>query len=812
MNAGNWRMDTDIHKQGGLARIVRMRLCLAAAGLFIGWSAGAAEAKKPASQPRHDPPDMAFRRAPMSTAVRTVHVPLSTNLHMAFDTDLLRTHVVWAGKSLNLWGTPYHAAKDRFYCDYEGLTLWTNAPVFPWTYKKPDKVAKTYVDSPPKGRFTGISTEFGVTSLRYELMLDAGHVVPVRETPVRRDGVRGHAIERRIEMGPCPQSTTFMAHAARGRWLPVPKGMAIGLLEVEHGVVLVAARGTCNLKLETQTEDAVYDSIVWTEMKNDSALLHMPVSGREARCHVRIPRTDKPVAVEVLSLFAPTAEEAVAALQTMPSRPIQPPDFSGSPVNLTSAPTNRARVVAAPSGLSVPAGDAHYRIERFPLPREIELQVTGMDFLPNGDLAVCTWLGDVWIVQGATNAPAKATYRLFARGLCEPGGLRVLNGDIHVVQKQELTRLRDKDGDGVADWYECLTQDWGHTGNYHDFSFGPAVDAAGNLYVMRNGNRSHYGVPRMGWVLKISGPDHRVEPFCHGLRSPNCFGSYGPDGDIFMGDNQGNWIGACTLAHMQRGRFYGFPSTYPAPKEDYLGRKDGRFSPPAVWFPYKMAKSVSGMVTVPDDRFGPFAGQIVIGDFQNAVVMRVALEKVNGEWQGVVFPFARGFESGVNRLAFGPDGKLYAGGLKNRAWAAVAPKEWSLERVSFTGNTPFEIHEVHALPDGFELTFTGALDAGAAGSKDNYDLLQYRYDYHEKYGSAEYDHDGKENSATSLTVVSVTPGNDGRSVRLKVDGMKPGFVTMIRCLDVTDAKGRGLRHDTCFYTLNQVPGHRGGAR
>jgi hypothetical protein len=86
----------------------------------------------PPLKPRHDPPDMPFRCAPMSAAVRSIHIPVGDNLHVAFDSELLRTHVAWRGKTLNLWGTPYHERKDRFYCDFEGETLCTMPPVFPW--------------------------------------------------------------------------------------------------------------------------------------------------------------------------------------------------------------------------------------------------------------------------------------------------------------------------------------------------------------------------------------------------------------------------------------------------------------------------------------------------------------------------------------------------------------------------------------------------------------------------------------------------------------------------------------------------------
>ncbi|MCD6052632.1 MAG: auracyanin-A, partial [Verrucomicrobia bacterium] len=228
------------------------------------------------------------------------------------------------------------------------------------------------------------------------------------------------------------------------------------------------------------------------------------------------------------------------------------------------------------------------------------------------------------------------------------------------------------------------------------------------------------------------------------------------------------------------------------------------FAPPAVWFPYSLAKSVSGFDTIPEG-FGPFTGQLMVGDFQNAIVMRVALEKVNGEWQGAVFPFAKGFNSGVNRMVFGPDGKLYVGGCKNKAWAAVAPKEYSLDRVSFTGKTPFEVKEVKALKDGFELTFTQPVAADTGALVDSYDMVQFGYHYHQKYGSPELDHDGKENSSTGIKVTKAALSADRLKVKLTVEGWKTGYVTMVRCLDVANEEGKKLRHDTFWYTLNQLP-------
>ena len=447
-------------------------------------------------------------------------------------------------------------------------------------------------------------------------------------------------------------------------------------------------------------------------------------------------------------------------------------------------------------------GDEFYRIEHFPVPREIDLLVGGMDWLPNGDLAICTWPGEVYIVQQPQGPVGGATYRRFARGLNEPLGLKVVNGQIYVMQKCELTKLVDTDGDGQADLQECINDDWGYSGNYHSFAFGPLVDSATNFYAFICGQRGRWDDHYVGWCARINPDGRELQGFCHGLRAPNGFGLYGLNNDLFVTDNQGNWVPACKLNHLQEGRFYGFPSGYPAAQEEYQRPKT--FALPAIWFPRKLAPSASGIETIQDNRFGPFKGQMLVGDFQNGIVMRVALEKIGGEWQGAVWPFTKGFLGAVNRLSFGPDAKLYVGGCK-RAWSTASPQEYSLDRVSFTGKIPFEIHTAHARPDGFDLLFTQPVAAESGANPESYFVSQFNYQYHAEYGSPEFDHNGVANSATEIKVRAAQVSDDGLKVSLTLDGWREGYVTTVRAYDVLNRDGKPLRHDTFYYTLNRIP-------
>jgi len=112
-------------------------------------------------------------------------------------------------------------------------------------------------------------------------------------------------------------------------------------------------------------------------------------------------------------------------------------------------------------------------------------------------------------------------------------------------------------------------------------------------------------------------------------------------------------------------------------------------------------------------KFGPFTKQLFVGDQTHSTVMRVFLEKVNGRYQGACFPFRKGFGSGNVPVRFAADGSLIVGGT-NRGWGSTGPHPFALERLAWTGKTPFEIHEMRARPDGFELTFTRPVDKAAA--------------------------------------------------------------------------------------------------
>ena len=141
---------------------------------------------------------------------------------------------------------------------------------------------------------------------------------------------------------------------------------------------------------------------------------------------------------------------------------------------------------------------------------------------------------------GDTN---KIKVKRIASGLAEPLGIEVVNGEIFVLQKQELTHLIDLDGDGIIDEYQAVCNSWGVTGDFHEFAFG-LIYKEDHFYVtlgmamrLMSGEKQK---PDRGRTIKIS-MDGSYEWINYGLRMPNGIG-LGNDGELFETDNQGEWI------------------------------------------------------------------------------------------------------------------------------------------------------------------------------------------------------------------------------------------------------------------------------
>ena len=467
-----------------------------------------------------------------------------------------------------------------------------------------------------------------------------------------------------------------------------------------------------------------------------------------------------------------------------------------------------------------PQQSDYYTITQIPAPQGAVVEGGAIELLPDGKVAVCTRRGQVWMIENAFSHPDKsAKWTLFAEYLHEPLGLAWKDGWLYAVQRPELTRMKDEDGDGRADIFETVNDDWGINGNYHEYTFGSRFDDEGYLWTTLCLTGSFTAESKYrGWVLRINDKGEMI-PTASGVRSPGGIG-FNKDGDVFYTDNQGAWNGSSSLKWVKPGSFQGNPNgniwydlangkagerpvdplyTEEGSRTVEQREKISQLVPPAVILPHQ---KVGNSPTVPeadlsDGKFGPFAGQLFVGEQTHSKVNRVFLEKVNGIYQGAVFHFLEGFESGNIGVRMSKDGALFTSG-SNRGWGARGGKDYNFERVNWTGKVPFEIHEMRALSDGFELTFTKPVDKATA--KDaSFKMRAYTYIYQKAYGSPEVDH-----VEPKVSVASVS--EDGKSLKLKVEPMTKGHVHELHSEGLkTSEGGNRLLHTDAYYTLNEIP-------
>lgn len=476
--------------------------------------------------------------------------------------------------------------------------------------------------------------------------------------------------------------------------------------------------------------------------------------------------------------------------------------------------------------LGVQAG---FKFEDIKIPDTIDPQVGGLCTTPSGEIAACFHRGQLMIYN-----PQSKEWRTFAEGLHEPLGIVALSdSEFVVMQRPELTLIKDTDGNGKADTFTTIYDEFGMSGNYHEFSFGPVLDKEGNYYIALNvasglasmrkeirGEFTDIGakreqfyaknwraqkndvgrmfskVPYRGWVLKVT-PDGEMTPISSGVRSPNGLG-FDEDGDLFVPDNQGDWLGTSKIHHIQPGHFHGHPASL-VWKKNWDGRDplkvpveelDKMRTPAAALVTQGiMGISPTQPLLIDHEKFGPYKGQMLIGDMNFQRVLRYIKDKVNGVAQGTIIPHVDGdpMRIGNNRLTWGNDGSLYVGRTK-LSW----PGDNGIQRVVWDGKVEFDIQGVKLKKKGFEITFTKPVTTLNPG---DFKITSYHYLYQRAYGSPRIDE--KEASISKIKIE-----DDRKTILVEIDSLQAGKVYDFKMDGVKSQSGDELRSKRMNYTLN----------
>ena len=460
-------------------------------------------------------------------------------------------------------------------------------------------------------------------------------------------------------------------------------------------------------------------------------------------------------------------------------------------------------------------------------PEGFEPQVSAMSLAGDGTLYLATFSpnqdgwrdgvrtkpdGVVWAIDNPRAAPHDIVVRKVAEGLFEPAGLCVVDGVVYVSQRNEITRLRDDDGDGWFEKHDPVARGW-ISDNYHHFTFG-LVERDGSLYaalstsIFIDSAEAHkFGYvglngpnPRnRGTLLKVDLATRQIEYIAGGFRTPNGLG-IGPRGQILVSDNQGAWKPTSCIYAIEPGAFYGhYNATAKGtlyPTGGFAGPFESKpVSPPALWLPHgEVSNSPTNMVVIPD---GPFAGQMYLGELTAGGIRRVLLEEVEGVTQGAVFRFTQGLECGVNRLVVDDDGTIYIGGTGaggNWNWRGTT---FGLQRLTPTGSLAFEIAAIRAVAGGFHIEFTKPVHGEQLTDASRYFIEQYRYEPSPEYGGPKLD-------VERLSVEHMIQSTDSKSAWLTIPGLKEGHVVHV-VANITSNEGDELWSNEAWYTLNKQP-------
>lgn len=449
-----------------------------------------------------------------------------------------------------------------------------------------------------------------------------------------------------------------------------------------------------------------------------------------------------------------------------------------------------------------------YRVETIGLPHLGGFSVTGLDVANDGVVWMATREGEVWTLKDRT-------WKLFADGLNEPTGLLVApDGRVFVSQKPELTELVDQDQDGVAELYRNVASEWGISDNYHEYNHGLVMNKKGSIFGTLNlthggtqyggkGGMGH-GAKYRGWAYEVT-PDGKWVPFCMGLRSPAGVGM-SPDDELFYTDNQGDWIPTSTLSHLERDKFYGQPMSlldHPdfqgTPVEEIPLEKLAEMRvKPAIYFPHgELANSPGNPVwDTTEGKFGPFTGQVFVGDQGRSNLARISLEKVQGAYQGVAFDFVDYLQSGAIRLAFAPDGSLWVG-QTGRGWGSAGGKHFGLQRVIWDGKTvPFEVADVKLTKTGFQVSLTQPLGENVKLGTEAIPVERWGYNYWNTYGSPKVD-------VTPVPVTNLKIAEDRKSLELSL-ALVADQVYAFDFSALASEDGSAPTGVRAWYTLNQL--------
>jgi hypothetical protein len=423
--------------------------------------------------------------------------------------------------------------------------------------------------------------------------------------------------------------------------------------------------------------------------------------------------------------------------------------------------------------------------------------VTGIDFYPGGEsMAVCTWDGDVWRVDGLSSLSSSSgilRWHRIATGLFQPLGILVDGDRLMVTCRDQLVALGDANGDGEMDDYRCFNSDHQVTEHFHEFAMGLQRDRQGHYYYAKSARHALKAVvPHHGTLLRVSRDGASTEILANGFRAANgvCLND---DGSFIVTDQEGHWNPKNRINWVRPGGFYGNMYGY----HDVTDESDSAMSQPLCWITNQFDRSPAELLWADTDRWGPLGGRLLNLSYGYGRIYVVPHEHVSmpsGDRQvqgGMCQLPIPDLPTGMIRGRFSPlDGQLYVGGMFS--WASSRQEqEGGLFRVAYKGGGIDLPVELRATEAGIDITFSDALDRQTSGQVDRYRVTVWNLKRTKNYGSEHFDERELDVSAAELL-------DDDQTVRLQIPDLEPtrGMEIVCRLKSADGKEFRRIIHNT----------------
>ena len=753
-------------------------VCAAAMiGIACGADDGSTEVSASIKAPRMDYGSMLTYTVGLPSASGTTNANLalkgicirlggSHEAAVCFDTDLLRYYAGWTGGFLDVSRTHLTSSKGSWHALVQGELKFSTLPGPGWTNGENLADPRPIAAGPlPRawGRFKGIHRHGERVVLNY--LVGESDIL---ETP---DCITTNGI-------------TFFVRTIHVEKAGEPLVLRICDVELTDGEAKLVRSEAGDVA------GVVAENSTWVRVMGNGSKVEIT---RDGRFQVKLPGSASSTDFQIVvwsGLSSVATQEASSALGALP-RPDLKKLCRGGPARWPQVLTTKGRLGT---------GIEPYVVDTVTIPDNNPwrswMRLVAFDFFSDGRAAVSTWNGDVWLVSGLDDKLERVTWQRFAAGLFEPLGLRIINDEVFVLCRDQLTRLRDLNGDGEADFYECFNNDTWVSPSYHAFAFDLQTDRDGNFYYTRCGQRVDPALPLNGGMVKVSKDGSRAELIATGLRAANGM-AIGPNDEIVCGDNQGNWIPSSRINWIKPGSFHGYlpHARREPPPTDY--------EKPICWLPMKIDNSSGGQAWVASDRWGPLQGQLLHTSYGRGTLFLVLMEDVDGTKQGGVVPLPLKFDSGIMRARFNPrDGQLWVCGLQG--WQTSGGRDGALQRVRYTGAPVHWPTGLRVKSNGLSITFASAMEEASATDEQNYAIEQWNYEWTEKYGSPEFSvANPRKQGHDPVTIKSAALAANRKTIFLEIPDLKPVMQMRIQ-FHLKAADGMPVDHEI-YNTINRVP-------